>query len=100
MRVEIEREAATKRWRIWVIDEAGGVFRVMNAVGEWLEKELTPGAAPPPTWVIDEEVWIPLTAAILGLPTDQAPLADHLADARQVRDRLLVLVERTVKYER
>ena len=93
MRVEVEREAATRRWKVWVIQEAGGVFRVMDAMGNWLDEELSPGAPPPPTWLIDEEVWIPLTAAILGLPTDQAPLADHLNDARAMRDRLLTLVE-------
>jgi hypothetical protein len=93
-RVEIEREVSTRRWRVWVLDEVGGGLRAMTATGEWIELDRAdPKDIPDPTWVIDDEVWIPLTGAILGLPTDQAPLADHLADARQVRDRLLTLVE-------
>lgn len=95
MRVEIEREMATRRWKVWVLSDVGfGRLRVMATTGEWLDiEDQRGGEAPPPTWVIDDEVWVPLTAAILGLPTDQAPLADHLNDARAVRDRLLKLVE-------
>lgn len=92
MRVEIEREAATRRWRVWVLNDASPKMQIMDQAGEWFD--VNPAKpVPPPTWVINDEVWVPLTRAILGLPTDQAPLADHLNDARQVRDRLLTMIE-------
>lgn len=94
MRVEIDREVATKRMLVYVIrdgEPSWQWFPEVNGGPTWLQIE--PGQKIKPSFKIDEEVWISLTAAILGLPTDQAPLADHLNDARQVRDRLLAMIE-------
>jgi len=63
----------------------------MKPDGEWFDYKI--GEMVPPTYLIDDEVWVEFTAAILDLPVEQAPLAAHLKDARQVRDRLLALVE-------
>lgn len=94
MRVEIEREVATKRSLIYIIrdgDPSWQWFPDVNGGPTWLQIE--PGEKIKPSLKIDDEVWEALVSAILGLPTDQAPLADHLNDACAVRDRLLTMVE-------
>lgn len=97
MRVEVERDAARKSWKVYVLMDGEQMRRWDPAatgptfLDQW--PVIEPGTAVEPSLVIEDEVWGPLATAILGLPTDQAPLADHLADARRVRDRLLTMVE-------
>lgn len=96
MRVEIERDFPTMRWNVYVLRDGTPSwqwFPDLQSVGNQTWIEIEQGAKLEPSLVIEHEVWEPLAAAILGLPTDQAPLADHLNDARAVRDRLLALVE-------
>lgn len=97
MRVEIERDIARKAWKVYVLMDGEQLRRwdptatSLTFLDRWPVVES--GAKVEPSLILEDEVWNPLTAAILGLPTDQAPLADHLNDAREVRDRLLAMVE-------
>lgn len=84
MRVEIEREVARKSWKVYVLRDADNLW-AMGPMGEWFE--VAKGSVP------ERRGMAAADGGNLRLPTDQRPLADHLNDARQVRDRLLALVE-------
>lgn len=95
MRVEVDREVATKMLNVYVMqDEMGGNMRVWTPIGpqpEWTE--VAPGASAPVSLRLPEEVWVAMLAAGADVPAPSRAQHDHLADAVQVRDRLLTLVE-------
>ena len=97
MRVEVDREVATKRTLIYVIrdgDPSWQWFPEVNGGPTWLQIE--PGEKIKPSLKVDDEVWNALVPVLLGLPIEAgatAATAAHLKDTQAVRDRLLALVE-------
>ncbi len=95
MRVEVDREVATKMLNVYVIEDGiGGVARAWTPMGvgpEWTE--VAPGASAPWSLRLPEDVWAAMLAAGADVPAPSRAQHDHLADAIMVRDRLLALVE-------
>lgn len=98
MRVEVDREVATKMLNVYVIQEgmSGGVSTVriwqpLDGPQEWVE--VAPGASAPVSLRLPEEVYAALLAAGSDIPLPTRAQHDHLADTIAVRDRLLTLVE-------
>jgi hypothetical protein len=92
MRVEVEREAATKMVNVWVVEDGWGDSRgrVWTPIGDGPEwTEVAAGASAPVSLRLPEEVWVAMIAAGADVPMPSRAQADHLADARMVRDRLL-----------
>lgn len=95
MRVEVEREAATKMVAVYVIEDGfGGPIQVWNPWGDgpdWIEVAV--GAEPPRSLYMSDTIFAALMAAGSDVQVPSRAQFDHLADARQVRDRLLAMVE-------
>lgn len=100
MRVEVEREFATKMVNIYIVQDGFGNGRAQVwtplSDGEWTE--VAAGAEAPVSLRLPEEVWVALVAAGSDLPMPSRAQHDALVDCQQVRDRLLSLVE--VGFER
>lgn len=105
MEARLELEWMRDSWNVWIFDRgARGVRRVYADDGEGRfspEYEISENAAGPvpPTLVLPTEF---LRAIVTAgneeaglLPPDRA-MAAHLGDARDVRDRLLGMMERGV----
>lgn len=95
MRVEVDREVATKMLNVYVIEDGiGGVGRAWTPMGEGPEwTEFAPGASAPWSLRLPEDVWVAMLAAGADVPAPSRAQHDHLADTIAVRDRLLTLVE-------
>lgn len=95
MRVEVDREVATKMIEVYVIDDAWqGATRVWTPLGEGPEwMEVAAGARAPVSLRLPEDIWIAMLVAGADVPTPSRAQHDHLADTIMVRDRLLALVE-------
>lgn len=98
MRVEVDREIATKMLNIYVIQEGmsgttatARVWQPLDGPQEWAE--VTPGAEAPVSLRLPEEVYAAMVAAGSDVPLPSRAQHDHLADTIAVRDRLLSLVE-------
>jgi hypothetical protein len=97
MRVEIERELATKMIAVYVIEDGygGGAARVWTPYldgKEWID--IAPGAQAPRSLYLPDTIFAALMAAGTDVPVPSRAQFDHLSDAREVRDRLLTIVER------
>lgn len=96
MRVEIEREVATKMIAVYVIEDGYGgtaarVWTPGAGVGDWTE--VAAGGQAPHSLRLPDTIFAALMAAGSDVPVPSRAQFDHLADAREVRDRLLRLVE-------
>ena len=98
MRVEVDREVATKMLNVYVIQDgmsAGAatvrVWQPLDGPQEWME--VAPGSEAPVSLRLPEEVYAAMLAAGADLPLPSRAQHDHLVDAQQMRDRLLALVE-------
>lgn len=95
-RVHIEQDWYSENVRIWVFSEASDpyVLRLKDgAFNEW--EKLEEGTAhPEPTLTLRADYWEAIvTAAAKTLPVTDTAL-EALKDTRQVRDRLLTLIEK------
>lgn len=102
MRVEVDREVATKMIDVYVIEDGmGGGAQVWTPLGEGPEwTEVAPGASAPVSLRLPEVVWVAMLAAGSDVPAPSRAQHDHLADTIAVRDRLLVLVEQGLQAPR
>lgn len=96
MRVEVERETPTQTVNIFVIDDRfdGGILvwtPLSPSPDDWTQ--VAPGAQAPVSLRLPEVVWVAMVAAGADVPMPSRAQHDHLADAIDVRDRLLTLVE-------
>lgn len=100
MRVEVVREVATKMVNVYVAQESFGqgraqVWTPWSDGPDWAE--VMAGAQAPISLRVPEEIWVAMLAAGADVPMPSRAQHDHLIDAREVRDRLLALVEGGVK---
>lgn len=94
MRVEVEREVATKMINVYVIEDGmDGGSRVWTPT-EREDWTLVPlGGVAPVSLRVPEAIWAAMAAAGSDVPIPSRAQHDHLADTIAVRDRLLALVE-------
>lgn len=106
MRVEVERELATKMINVYVVQD-GAIngktavwqpirdpnFEVGERIGGTDWGEVPVGGQVPPSLRLPEDVWVAMLAAGADVPAPSRAQHDHLADAMAVRDRLLAMVE-------
>lgn len=93
MRVAIERHAPTATVRVYVLQDGTGGGGYQWEPDHGWNIEVKPGAEMQPSLVFPRDVWEAIASAALAEPDGSAPVKDAVADAREVRDRLLTLVE-------
>ena len=94
MKVVIEHQASRDHTLVYVFNEtpAGKFSAVTNANGmRWVEVE--DGDFPPPLLDIPTDMWIAMAGELQSVSVATDATSAHLDDAKEVRDRLLVLVE-------
>jgi hypothetical protein len=101
IRVAIDRSAAAfihQRLDVYVFDGPRQLILDPDGTERWeiLESAETVLREPRPTLRVPAEVATEIAAAILDVAPANREQAQALADARAVRDRLLVLVEKVV----
>lgn len=93
MKAHIESRWENDSVRVWIIDGGPDNHRVMRlGPGGW--EPFGRGELTDPTFEIPQDALTALVAAAGDFLPPSTALAAHLADAREVRDRLLTLVER------
>lgn len=92
-KVEIRQRPVTFQLDVYLFDNFDGKTFIYNLDGSVREELDHGGTSPEPTVTLDEDTLAAIVAAGADiLPPDRAQAA-HLADAIQVRDRLLTMVE-------
>lgn len=97
MKVNVVRDPVRQRYNIYVQLQPGKYLAPFNPLGTGFNiVDVEPGSEPPLfLWLGDEIAWAVAQGIIEGEANDR-PSRDAVNDAREVRDRMITLVETVV----